>query len=299
MLHATYTSTPGQTSPIQWTGKSCFVQILSLVLFNLAHLFSRSSLISFCRFKSAKGTPHPDTRWEAYSFELIPYNAHYTMLQSDFLNGDRPNPAPLPPTYSWDDDKSVSFDPTTTWGSLNLQRWSTWEQSLAAERSTSGAFSRLLNLDAGAEYERMLTDARCKVGDAAQQQRTAPLPPLYRVYPVGVALTRGDFTVDWSSSYYLNGGSNLNYFSSHHENAPTRKFEVHVPFPPSSPNHLSTSPPLLPMRSSDRAVCALDHPQLQANRLWFLPFFPCPCSMLFLPTFCFNLHVCSFSEARC
>jgi hypothetical protein len=65
------------------------------------------------RFTNAKGSPHPNTQWEAFSFELIPFNAYYTMLQADFFNGDRREPAPPLPTYSWDDEKSVSFDPGT------------------------------------------------------------------------------------------------------------------------------------------------------------------------------------------
>ncbi len=31
------------------------------------------------------GSPHANTGWEAYSFELIPLNAHYTMLQVNVM----------------------------------------------------------------------------------------------------------------------------------------------------------------------------------------------------------------------
>ena len=31
------------------------------------------------------GSPHPNTGWEAYSLELIPLNAHYTMLQVNVM----------------------------------------------------------------------------------------------------------------------------------------------------------------------------------------------------------------------
>jgi hypothetical protein len=74
------------------------------------------------RFTNAKGSPHPNTQWEAFSFELIPFNAYYTMLQADFFNGDRREPAPPLPTYSWDDEKSVSFDPSTAWGTRNVRQ---------------------------------------------------------------------------------------------------------------------------------------------------------------------------------
>ena len=111
---------------------------------------------------------------------------------------------------------------------MQLQRWSAWEQTLTAQSSTLGSFERLSNLDATAEYERMIEDVRCKaVQEPAKKTKEQPSPK-FHVYAVGVALTPGNFTVEWSSSNYLNGGSNLNYFSDHHKNAPMRKFKVHL-----------------------------------------------------------------------
>lgn len=100
------------------------VLVSSLFLFRSASdaLFPRDSLMPLRRFKSATGSPHPDARWEAFSFELIPFNAHYTMLQADFFNGDRSEPAPPLPTYSWDDEKSISFDTSKTWGARNVRQ---------------------------------------------------------------------------------------------------------------------------------------------------------------------------------
>ena len=97
-----------------------------------------------------------------------------------------------------------------------------------AQSITLGSFERLLNLDATAEYERMIEDGRCKAVQETAKKTKGRLSPKFHVYPVGVALTPGNFTVEWSSSNYLNGGSNLNYFSDHHKNAPMRKFNVHV-----------------------------------------------------------------------
>ena len=91
-----------------------------------------------------------------------------------------------------------------------------------------GSFERLSNLDATAEYERMIEDVRCKAVQETAKKTKGRLSPKFHVYPVGVALTPGNFTVEWSSSNYLNGGSNLNYFSDHHKNAPMRKFKVHL-----------------------------------------------------------------------
>jgi hypothetical protein len=154
------------------------------------------------------------------------------MLQADYRNGLRRDPAPPLPAYSWDNFHSVTFDPTTAAGASNLGRWADWEKSYTAEESSRGSFERLLNLDAAAEYELMMQDARCKVDRAQHNNTPSNLSPKFHVYPVGVALIPGNFTVEWSSSNYLNGGSNLNYFSDHHKNAPIRKFHVNVQLPP-------------------------------------------------------------------
>ncbi len=74
------------------------------------------------------------------------------MLQADFRNGLRRDGAPPLPAYSWDDDKSVSFDMTTAWGRDNVRRWSQWEEGFTSQPSSSGGFERLLHLDATAEY---------------------------------------------------------------------------------------------------------------------------------------------------
>lgn len=108
-----------------WTGTSNSNESLDLLILSWSasrELFLRFSLMLLRRFKSAKGSPHPDSPWEVFSFELIPFNAHYTILQADFFNGDRSEPAPPLPTYSWDDEKSVSFDPSTAWGTHNVRQ---------------------------------------------------------------------------------------------------------------------------------------------------------------------------------
>ncbi len=115
-----------------------------------------------------------------------------------------------------------------------------------AQSSTLGPFERLLNLDAAAQYARMLEDGRCKAGLEPAKETKGGLSPKFHVYPVGVALSHGNFTVEWSSSNYLNGGSNLNYFSDHHKNAPIRKFKVHV----TSPSFHPPSPQRVPSFSS-------------------------------------------------
>ena len=92
---------------------------------------------------------------------------------------------------------------------MQLQRWSEWERALTAQSSTLGSFERLLNLDATAEYERMIEDGRCKAVQEPAKKTKEQLSPKFHVYAVGVALTPGNFTVDWSSSNYLNGAQIL------------------------------------------------------------------------------------------
>lgn len=244
MRRATYTLMPGLISPIPWTCESClygtqrkFMQC-SAVRRSVLLCTRRLCLMTLLRFKAATTSPYPDTPWEVFSFELIPLNAHYTMLQADFLNGHRSNPAPPPPTYDGNDEKSYSFDISTAWGQRNVKRWNDWEESFTSERSTQGSFERLRDLDATAEYGRMLEDARCKRNQAFKRQPNGKA--IYHVYPLGVSLIPGNFTVEWGSQNYINGGSNLNYFDSLTRNAPMRTFRVNVrrpllPYPPSIP----------------------------------------------------------------
>jgi hypothetical protein len=156
---ATSTLMQAPTSRIQWTGECSTVTTNNKQQTNKKNniitprapsprsfvhiLIARNSQ---CRFNSAKGNAHPNTRWEAFSFELIPLNAYYTMLQADFRNGLRRDGAPPLPAYSWDDDKSVSFDMSTAWGRDNVRRWREWEEGFTSQPSSSGSFERLLHL---------------------------------------------------------------------------------------------------------------------------------------------------------
>ena len=52
-------------------------------------------------------------------------------------------------------------------------------------------------------------DGRCKAVQEPAKKTKEQLSPKFHVYAVGVALTPGNFTVDWSSSNYLNGAQTL------------------------------------------------------------------------------------------